>query len=41
MSPNVERICQKIAQLAPDDRRELFMDLQQEYPMRLLQVEET
>ena len=41
MSPNVERICQKIAQLAPDEVRELFTDLQQEYPLRLLQVEES
>ena len=28
-------------QLAPDEVRELFTDLQQEYPLRLLQVEET
>lgn len=41
MSPNVERLRQKIAQLAPDELRELFTDLQQAYPMPLLQVEET
>ncbi|MEZ5387551.1 MAG: hypothetical protein R3F13_18730 [Prosthecobacter sp.] len=41
MNPNVERIRQKIAQLAPEELRELFTDLQQEYPLRLLQVKET
>lgn len=41
MSPNVERLRQKIAQLAPEELRELFTDLQQAYPLRLLQVEET
>lgn len=41
MSPNVERIRQKIAKLAPDELRELFTDLQQEYPLRMLQAEET
>ena len=41
MSPNVERLRQKIALLTPDDRRELFTDLQQAYPLRWLQVEET
>jgi hypothetical protein len=40
MSPAVERIRQEIDHLAPDEVRELFTDLQQEYPLRLLQVEE-
>ena len=41
MSSTVEHIRQEIDQLAPDEIRELFTDLQQEYPLRLLQVEET
>ena len=41
MSSTVEHIRQEIDQLAPDEVRELFTDLQQEYPLRLLQVEET
>ena len=41
MSSTVERIRQEIDQLAPDEVQELFTDLQQEYPLRLLQVEET
>lgn len=41
MSSTVEHIRQEIDQLAPDEVRELFTDLQHEYPLRLLQVEET
>jgi|GEM_PF-1403074 len=41
MTATVERIRQEIDQLAPDEVRELFTDLQQEYPLRLLQAEET
>jgi hypothetical protein len=39
MSSTVERIRQEIDLLAPDEVRELFTDLQQEYPLRFLQVE--
>lgn len=41
MTSTVEHIRQEIDQLAPDEIQELFADLQQEYPLRLLQVEET
>ena len=41
MSPNVERLRQKIARLAPEELQELFTSLQQAYPLRWLQVEET
>ena len=41
MNSTVERIRQEIDQLAPDEVRELFIGLQQEYPLRLLQVEGT
>ena len=41
MSATVEHIRQEIDQLAPDEVQELFADLQQEYPLRLLRVEET
>ena len=41
MSSTVEHIRQEIDQLAPDEVRELFTDLQQAYPLRWHQVEET
>jgi len=41
MSATVEHIRQEIDQLAPDEVQELFADLQQEYPLRILHVEET
>jgi hypothetical protein len=41
VSPTVEHIRQEIDQLSPDEVQELFADLQQEYPLRLLHVEET
>ena len=40
MSATVERIRQEIDQLAPDEVQELFANLQQEYPLWLLHVEE-
>lgn len=41
MTATVEHIRQEIDQLAPEEAQELFADLQQDYPLRLLRAEET
>ena len=40
MTAAVERIRQEIDQLGPDEAQELFANLQEAYPLRLLQVDE-